>query len=63
MDMFAIYYDNRLLVILKNMPNVRPLPTAVLDWYAENYAFDRKKLSWSAVSDIDCAGMKAEDFK
>lgn len=61
--MFAIYYEQALLVILTNVPNTRPLPTQILDWYAKNYAFDRKKLSWSSVCNIDCKDMKYEDFK
>lgn len=61
--MFAIYYDQSLLVMLTNVSNPKPLPTAILDWYAKNYAFDRKRLSWSSVCSIDCREMKYEDFK
>jgi len=62
--MFAIYYDQCLLVVLENLPSKPlPLPTKVLDWYSREYAYDRKRLSWSSINTIDCKHMKYEDFQ
>ncbi len=61
---FLIYYDKNLLVVLTDFKMFgTPMPHEVLDWYAENYAFERKKLTGRYTDSlISVKDMKYEDF-
>lgn len=61
-DCFAIFYENKILVILTGLYVPLPLPNNVLDWYANNYAFERNKLTGCYCQSISVAEMKYEDF-
>jgi hypothetical protein len=60
---FAIFCDQKLLVVLTDLKSPLPLPTTVLDWYAREYGYERERLSWASPCTIDCKDMKYEDFK
>jgi hypothetical protein len=50
LGIFLICYEGKPLVLVrKTTPCV---PRQVLDWYGENYAFDRSKLTWTSVHNI-----------
>lgn len=63
-DTYAIFYDCKLLVILTGFDGA-PLPDRfdILDWYAKNYAFERKRLSGGYAHSISVKGMKYEEFQ
>lgn len=50
MKTFIISYDGIPLVIVTN--HEYKLPTDILDWYSEKYAFERNKLSYSMVDTV-----------
>lgn len=50
-DTFVICHNGSPLVIVRNTEF--KLPTDVLQWYADNYAFERSKLSWAAIREVE----------
>jgi hypothetical protein len=63
-DVFAIFYrtapaDNKegtteLFIVIRDLPKYpSPPPSAILQWYAEKYGFDRALLSGGWVQTID----------
>jgi hypothetical protein len=53
-DVFAIWYNRELLIVIRNLPkNPSPLPGSIIEWYAKEYGFDRRSLSgaWSHTLD------------
>ena len=62
-DCYTIFYNGKLLVVLTGFVGA-PLPERnnILDWYAKNYAFERKALTGGYVHSIPINGMKYEDF-
>lgn len=63
-DTFTVFYDLKVLVVLTGFDGA-PLPETnkVLDWYAENYAFERKRLCGGYTHSVSVKGMKYEDFQ
>jgi len=49
-DKFIISYDGHPLVIVDNFEF--ELPSDVLKWYAEVYAFDLSKLTWTHIPTV-----------
>ena len=47
-NIFIITYDGVPLVVISDLPNFL-LPSDILSWYAEKYAFERSKLKYSMV--------------
>lgn len=62
---FVVFYDSKVLVVLSGFRTVWPSPMTehVLDWYAKEYAFERKRLTgcYAYECSID-QNMKYEDF-
>jgi hypothetical protein len=62
-DVFTIFYDGKLMVVLHQfVTGVYPLAENVLDWYAKNYAFDRKRITGCYSYSISVADVKYEEF-
>lgn len=57
-DVFAVFYKDehdsvrRLLIVLDNLEPFHCNGGAILDWYAETYAFDRSKLTGGFVGKV-----------
>lgn len=47
-NIFVISYDGMPLAIVSELPEFF-LPSDILSWYAEKYAFERSKLKYSMV--------------
>jgi hypothetical protein len=59
-DVFVIFHKTATdfgagpIVVVRNLPQgPSPLPTSILDWYAEVYGFERKSLSGCWLKTID----------
>ena len=51
MKHFIICYDSAPLVLVKDVQY--QMPSDVLDWYAENYAFERRRLTWCGICEVE----------
>ena len=61
-DCFVVCYDEKALVVLRDIGGILPLREHILDWYAKSYAFERRRLSGGYLHSVSCEGMKYEDF-
>lgn len=61
-DSFIVLYEGLPLVVIKDLPEVRPQITTILDWYGKHYAFERSKLSGYYSHMISCKEMSYDDF-
>lgn len=55
-DVFVIYdiRTQSTMIVVKNLPvHPSPLPTAILEWYAKEYAFERRNLGGYWMQTID----------
>ncbi len=59
-DCFAIFYEYKLLIILRGLDIPFPSREAILDWYGKNYLYDRSKLNGVFSLSIDVSN---EEFK
>lgn len=62
-DTLVIFYDGVVLVVLTNVKVVSPNKIEILDWYANVYAFERKKLNAVWTQSISVENMKYEDYQ
>ncbi len=63
LDCFIVFYDDKLLVALTNFDCVIiPEMDSILDWYAKEYAVERRRLTGGFSLSVSVKGMKYREF-